>query len=87
MGERYLEGLALWQAEDVPPYRKPLGRRAVEGGTRPFFIRPFFVRPFFGRAGRPWPAEGSPSDRSRAIHAKNEKRHKCQPSKLWGGDM
>gem|GEM_PF-2749304 len=77
VGERYLEGLALWQAEDVLPYQKHLGRRPEKGG-----IRPFFVCPFFGRAGRPRPAEGSPSDCYRVIQAENGERHKCHHSKL-----
>jgi len=36
MGKRYLEGLALWQAEDVLPYQKHMARRAEKDGTRPF---------------------------------------------------
>jgi len=63
MGKRYLEGLALWQAEDVLPYQKHMARRAEKDGTRPFL----------GGAGRPWPAEESPSERSRAIHAEERR--------------
>jgi len=33
-----LDGLALWQAEDVPPYQWHLSRRAEKGGTRPSLV-------------------------------------------------
>jgi len=79
VGDRYLEGLALWQAEDVLPYQKHLATRAEKGGTRPFF-----VRPFFGRAGRPWPDEGSPSDRSLVIQAEERRTSQVPALQTWG---
>jgi len=38
MGERYLEGLALWQAEDVLPYQKHLVGGQKRTGNAPSLV-------------------------------------------------